>query len=60
MISDEDEWVYSRSHHDFVETDSGYIDGGRRFIKRGGELDNQKHIVAKVVDGVFVTGEETE
>ena len=60
LISDQDEWVYSQCHHDFVETDSGYIDGGRRFIKRGGELDNQKHIVAKVVDGVFVTGEETE
>ena len=55
MISDQDEWVYSRSHHDLVETDSGHIDGGRRYIKRGGDLDNQKHVVAKVVDGEFVT-----
>lgn len=58
MISDQDEWVYSRSHHDFVETDSGNIDGGRKYIKRGGDLDNQKHIVAKIVDGEFVTGEK--
>ena len=55
---DSDEWVYSQSHHDFVETDSGYIDGGRVYIKRGGEdLDNQKHVVAKVVDGEFITEE---
>jgi hypothetical protein len=55
MISDQDEWVYSRSHHDLVETESGHIDGGRKYIKRGGDLDNQKHVVAEVVDGEFVT-----
>ena len=55
MITDQDEWVYSRSHHDLVETDSGNIDGGRKYIKRGGDLDNQKHVVAEVVDGEFVT-----
>ena len=55
-----DEWVYSRSQHNRVEIDSGYIDGGRKYIKRGGDLDTQKHIVAKVLDGEFVTGEKND
>ena len=55
LISDEDGWVYSRSHHDLVETSSGNIDGGRRYVKRGGDLDKQEHIVCKVLDGEFVT-----
>jgi len=53
-----DEWRYSQSHHDFVETDSGYIDGGRRFIKRGGEIGIQKFIVSTVVDGEFIVEKE--
>ena len=58
--STSDEWVYSRSQHNRVEIDSGYIDGGRKYIKRGGDLDTQKHIVAKVLDGEFVTGEKND
>ena len=52
---DTDEWVYSRSPHDFVQTNEGFIAGGRKYIKRGGDLESQKHIIAKVVDGEFVT-----
>jgi hypothetical protein len=56
MISepDTDEWVYSRSHHDFVEIGSGFIDGGRRYIKRGGDLDIQISVVCKVKDGQII------
>ena len=62
MISepDTDEWVYSQSQHNRVANDSGYIDGGRKYIKRGGDLDNQEHIICKVLDGEFVTGDENE
>jgi len=31
-----------------------------KYIKRGGDLDTQKHIVAKVLDGEFVTGEKND
>ena len=51
---DTDEWVYSRSHHDYVATETGFIDGGRKYIRRGGDLESQKHIIAKVVDGEFI------
>ena len=52
--SNKDEWVYSQSHHDYVETDTGFIDGGRKYIKRGGDLETQEHVVYKVLDGEFV------
>ena len=54
MISDKDEWVYSQSHHDYVETDTGFIDGGRRYIRRGGDLDTQEYAVYKILDGEFI------
>ncbi len=61
MISDaKEEWVYSRSHHDYVTTDTGFIDGGRKYIRRGGDLETQDHIVCKVLDGEFVSEEENE
>ena len=55
LISDQGEWFYSQSHHDLVETGSGNIDGGRRYVKRGGDLDNQEHVICKILDGEFVT-----
>lgn len=58
MISDsKEEWVYSRSHHDYVKTETGFIDGGRKYIRRGGDLETQEHIVCKVLDGEFVEGD---
>ena len=32
----------------------------RKYIKRGGDLDNQEPIICKVLDGEFVTGDENE
>jgi len=61
MISDsKKEWVYSRSHHDYVTTETGFIDGGRKYIRRGGDLETQDHIVCKVLNGEFVMGDEIE
>jgi len=54
MISDKDEWVYSQSHHDYVETDTGFIDGGRKYIRRGGDLDIQEYAVYKILNGEFI------
>ena len=55
MISDDkEEWVYSQSHHDYVKTDTGFIDGGRKYIKRGGDFDTMRYQVCKVKDGEFV------
>ena len=51
---DKDEWVYSQCHHDSVEIDSGFIGGGRRYIKRGGNLDTQEFVVRKVKDGEII------
>jgi len=57
MISDDkEEWVYSQSHHDLVETDTGFIDGGRRYIRRGGDFDTMQYQKCKVKDGEFVNG----
>jgi len=57
LISESEEWVYSQSHHDMVTIDVGFIDGGRQYIRRGGDIENQKHVVAKIVDGEFVSRE---
>jgi len=55
MISDDkEEWVYSQSHHDYVTTDTGFIDGGRKYIRRGGDFDTMRYQVCKVKDGEFV------
>jgi len=63
MISetDADEWVYSQSHHDSVEIDSGFIDGGRRYIKRGGDLNGYDYVIRTVKNGKIIeTGEIDE
>lgn len=58
MISDTgEEWVYSRSHHDVVNIESGFIDGGRKYIKRGGDFDVLQYTACKVKDGEFVCKE---
>jgi hypothetical protein len=58
---DKDEWIYSQSHHDMVTIDVGFIDGGRQYIRRGVDIENQKHVVRKVIDGKFIeTGEIDE
>ena len=58
MISDaKEEWVYSQSIEDESKTDTGFISGGRQYISRGGNLETQDHIVCKVLDGEFVTGD---
>lgn len=59
MISDNttEEWVYSQSIEDESKTDTGFISGGRQYISRGGNLETQDHIVCKVLDGEFVTGD---
>ena len=60
MISDgKEEWVYSQSHHDYVKTDTAFIDGGRKYIKRGGDFDTMRYQVCKVKDGEFVCKEIT-
>ena len=41
-------------------TETGFIDGGRKYIRRGGDLETQDHIVCKVLDGEFVSEEENE
>jgi len=57
MISDaKEEWVYSQSHHDMVKIDVGFIDGGRQYIRRGGDFDTMQYQVVKVKDGEFVNG----
>ena len=36
-------------------TDTGFIDGGRRYIRRGGaDLDTQEYAVYKILDGEFI------
>ena len=55
MISDaKEEWVYSQSLHDTVSIDVGFINGGRKFIRRGGDFDTMRYQVCKVKDGEFV------
>ena len=55
MISDaKEEWVYSQSLHDTVSIDVGFINGGRKFIRRGGDFDTMQYQVCKVKDGEFV------
>ena len=56
MISetDADEWVYSQSHHDPVEIGSGFIDGGRRYIKRGGDLNAYDYVIRTVKKGKII------
>lgn len=54
MISDSEEWVYSQSHHDMVTIDGGFIDGGREYIRRGGDLEEMKYQVCKIKDGEFI------
>ena len=51
-----EEWIYSQSHHDMASIDEGYIDGGRQYIRRGGDFDVMKYQVCKVKDGEFVNG----
>ena len=55
MIStDKEEWVYSQSHHDMVKIDVGFIDGGRQYIRRGGDFDTMQYQKCKVKDGEFI------
>jgi len=56
MISetDTDEWVYSQSHHDSVEIDSGFIGGGRRYIRRGGDLNGYDYVIRTVKNGKII------
>jgi len=56
MISElgTDEWIYSQSQHNLVENSTGFIDGGRKYVRRGGDLETQEHAVYKVLDGEFV------
>jgi hypothetical protein len=59
MISDNatEEWMYSQSVQDECKTDTGFISGGRQYIRRGWFDGVQDYIVYKVVDGKFVTEE---
>lgn len=44
---------YSRYRHDFVDLDTGsFVDGGRAYVRIGGDLDN--NYTFKVVNGQFV------
>ena len=47
-----DEWAYSQHTHDFLSWGEGYIDGGRSYIRVGGN-PLPKVVSLRVVDGEF-------
>lgn len=48
-----DEIIYSRFRHDFRSTRNGnaFVDGGRDYFRRGGDLANSKEVMLQIIDG---------
>lgn len=58
MMTDGEEWFYSRHRHDMFYVGSGFIDGGRSYFRRIPNGLEEKMLVLR--DGNFVEKEESD
>jgi hypothetical protein len=48
------QWHYSQCRHDFHAVENFFIDGGRAYVRTGGDLQNAEIQTFKVESGKFV------